>query len=59
MIGADYSRFGICLLNDVDGRILEGIKKDYHLVEERVDQILRKWLKSEFLYDFEKLYNVM
>ena len=46
-IGPDYAELGTCLLNGNDGTVLQELKHDYHLIEDKLDVIFSRWLQGK------------
>ena len=48
-IGAEYSTFGTCLLNDVDGNKMKIIHEDQSNVAKKVNTIVVEWLAGTYV----------
>ena len=46
-VGSEYEDFGIFLLNDMDGEIVDEITKNHSTPEKRVKEILKHWIRGK------------
>ena len=46
-VGSEYEDFGIFLLNDMDGEIVDEITEKHSRSEKIVKEILKKWLRGK------------